>query len=75
MPNARVRRIAYDFENEAKTVMEKLYPGYVLQKCQVRYSDIVHDEADLFDLKHDLQDIFADTGDRAEFMVHILDAH
>lgn len=41
MPNARVRRIAYDFENEAKTVMEKLYPGYVLQKCTVRYSDIV----------------------------------
>ena len=41
MPNARVRRIAYDFENEAKTVMEKLYPGYVLQDCQVRYSDIV----------------------------------
>ena len=41
MPNARVRRIAYDFENEAKTVMEKLYPGYVLQKCQVRYSDLV----------------------------------
>ena len=41
MPNARVRRIAYDFENEAKTVMEKLYPGYVLQKCQVGYSDVV----------------------------------
>ncbi len=41
MPNARVRRIAYDFENEAKTVMEKLYPGYVLQKCKVRYSDLV----------------------------------
>lgn len=41
MPNSRVRRIAYDFENEAKSVMEKLYPGYVLQKCTVRYSDIV----------------------------------
>ena len=41
MPNARVRRIAYDFENEAKTVMEKLYPGYQLQDVQVRYSDIV----------------------------------
>ena len=39
--NSRVRRIAYDFENQAKTVMEKLYPGYVLQKCSVRYSDIV----------------------------------
>lgn len=41
MPNARVRRIAYDFENEAKEVMEKLYSGYVLQKCTVRYSDLV----------------------------------
>lgn len=41
MPNARVRRIAYDFRNEAKSVMEKLYPGYVLKECQVRYSDIV----------------------------------
>ena len=41
MPNGRVKRIAYDFRNEAKEVMEKLYPGYVLQECQVRYSDIV----------------------------------
>ena len=41
MPNSRVRRIAYDFRNEAKGVMEKLYPGYVLQDVQVRYSDIV----------------------------------
>ena len=41
MPNSRVRRIAYDFENQAKEVMEKLYPGYVLQQCSVRYSDIV----------------------------------
>ena len=41
MPNSRVRRIAYDFENEAKDVMERLYPGNVLQKCTVRYSDVV----------------------------------
>lgn len=41
MTNSRVRRIAYDFENQAKTVMEKLYPGYVLQQCSVRYSDVV----------------------------------
>jgi len=41
MPNSRVRRIAYDFENQAKEVMEKLYPGYALQQCEVRYSDIV----------------------------------
>ena len=41
VPNARVRRIAYDFRNEAKEVMERLYPGYDLQDCQVRYSDVV----------------------------------
>jgi len=40
MPNSRVRRIAHDFRNEAKEVMEKLYPGYVLQDCRVSYSDI-----------------------------------
>ena len=27
MPNGRVRKVAYGFENEAKAVMEKLYPG------------------------------------------------
>ena len=41
MPNSRVKRIAYDFRNEAKEVMEKLYPGYVFQDCQVRYSDVI----------------------------------
>ena len=41
MPNGRVKRIAYDFRNEAKEVMEKLYPGYTFQDCQVRYSDII----------------------------------
>ena len=41
MPNARVKRIAYDFRNEAKEIMEKLYPGYKLQDCQVRYSDMI----------------------------------
>ena len=41
MPNSRVKRIAHDFRNEAKDVMEKLYPGYALQECTVRYSDIV----------------------------------
>ena len=41
VPNSRVKRIAHDFRNEAKDVMEKLYPGYVLQDCQVRYSDVV----------------------------------
>lgn len=39
--NSRVKRIAHDFRNEAKEVMEKLYPGYRLQDCQVRYSDMI----------------------------------
>lgn len=39
--NSRVKRIAHDFRNEAKDIMEKLYPGYVLQECTVRYSDFV----------------------------------
>ena len=41
MQNSRIKRIAYDFRNEAKGIMEKLYPGYVLQDCQVRYSDVI----------------------------------
>lgn len=41
IPNGRVKRIAYDFRNEAKEVMERLYPGYKLQDCQVRYSDFI----------------------------------
>ena len=40
MTNSRVRRIAHDFRNEAKEVMEKLYPGYMLQDCRVSYSDM-----------------------------------
>ena len=41
MTNSRVRRIAYDFKNEAKPIMEKLYPGCILQDVQVRYSDVI----------------------------------
>ena len=41
MTNARVRRIAYDFQNQAKEIMEKLYPGYCLQDVKVKYSDVV----------------------------------
>lgn len=41
MTNSRVRRIAYDFKNQAKPIMEKLYPGYQLQEVHVNYSDIV----------------------------------
>lgn len=39
--NARVRRLAADFENGAKEIMERLYPGYAFVNCRVKYSDIV----------------------------------
>lgn len=39
--NTRVRRIAGDIQSEAKEIMERLYPGYRLIECRVRYSDIV----------------------------------
>ena len=39
--NARVKRIAHDFRNEAKEIMEKVYPGYRYVKCSVYYSDVV----------------------------------
>ena len=41
MSKARVNRIARDFRNEAKGVMEKIYPGYALKDCEVYYSDLV----------------------------------
>ena len=39
--NGRVKRIAFDFLNHAGETMEKLYPGYTLTKCQVKYSDVI----------------------------------
>lgn len=39
--NAKVRRAASGFENEARTVMEKMYPGYRFVSASVRYSDVV----------------------------------
>lgn len=41
VPNSRVKRIAFDFRNEAKAIMEKLYHGYRFQDCKVYYSDVV----------------------------------
>lgn len=41
MTKSRVKRIAHDFRNEAKEIMEKQYPGYTFTKCSVYYSDIV----------------------------------
>lgn len=41
MSNARVKILAYDFRNEAKEVMERLYRSYRFVDCEVKYSDIV----------------------------------
>ncbi len=41
MSNSRVKTLAFDFRNEAKGIMEKLYPGYTYQECAVYYSDVV----------------------------------
>lgn len=39
--NARVRRLAVDFPNQAKEIMEKLFPKYTFSKSTMRYSDVV----------------------------------
>lgn len=39
--NRKVKTMARYFRNEAKEIMEKIYPGYVLENGEVRYSDIV----------------------------------
>ena len=39
--NARVKRLATDFPNSAKEIMEKLYPEYMHVKTIMRYSDVV----------------------------------
>lgn len=39
--NARVKRLATDFPNEAKTIMEKLFPGYMHVRTTMKYSDAV----------------------------------
>ena len=39
--NAKVKRIAFDFQNYAKETMEKLYPGYTFIKCKVSFSDVI----------------------------------
>ena len=39
--NARVKRMALDFPNSAKEIMEKLYPEYMHVKTVMRYSDVV----------------------------------
>ena len=39
--NARVKRLALDFPNSAKEIMEKLFPEYVHVQTVMRFSDIV----------------------------------
>ena len=39
--NRKVKKLARYFRNEAKEIMEKIYPGYTLEEGEVRYSDIV----------------------------------
>jgi len=39
--NRKVKTLARYFRNEAKEIMEKIYPGYTLEEGEVRYSDIV----------------------------------
>lgn len=39
--NRRVKSLARSFGHDAKEIMEKVYPGYVLENCVMRFSDIV----------------------------------
>lgn len=39
--NSRVKHIAYDFDNDAKQIMEKLYQRYHFVSSRVFYSDVV----------------------------------
>ena len=39
--NARVRRLAVDFPNSAKEIMERLYPNYSHTRTVMRFSDVV----------------------------------
>lgn len=39
--NGRVKRLAGDFQGEAKSIMEKLYPGYSFVKSNLYLSDVI----------------------------------
>lgn len=39
--NARVKRLAMDFPNSAKEIMERLYPNYTHTQTTLRFSDVV----------------------------------
>ena len=41
MSNRKVKKIALSFGAVGKEILERVYPGYVLEDCTVRYSDMV----------------------------------
>ena len=41
MSNRKVKLVAQHFNTTAYEIMEKVYPGYSLEYCQVAYSDVV----------------------------------
>lgn len=41
LSKSRIKRISYNFKNEAKQILERTYPGYVYEGCTVYYSDVV----------------------------------
>ena len=41
MPNRKVKKIALGFGVVGKEILEKVYPGYTLEDCVVRFSDVV----------------------------------
>lgn len=41
MTNRKVRKIALGFDAIRKEILEKVYPDYRLENCEVRYSDMV----------------------------------
>ena len=39
--NRKVKMIARSFDGNAKEIMERTYPGYLLERCTVAFSDVV----------------------------------
>lgn len=39
--NRKIKQMALFFRNDAKDVLERIYPGYVFEDGEVRYSDVV----------------------------------
>lgn len=41
MPNRKVKKIALNFGAVGREIIERTYPGYVLEDCRVMFSDVV----------------------------------